>query len=220
MDVSRAQVPTVTGIVLAGGKGLRLSRKKALEEINHQSLIERTVNRLSSISQAILIVTSEDQFSLIASAELKGKLMVDIYPGKAALGGIYTGLTNADTSHCLVVGCDMPLLNEALLHYLISIAFDFDVVVPKLNDMTEPLHAVYSKRCLVPIKQLLDQDRLVISELFSLVRTRYVGEDEIEKFDPQHLSFLNVNTFDELMEAKSLVEQREQCSMDNKDRSS
>jgi len=186
---------------------LRLGRVKALERINKQSLIERTIDCISTVSEALLVVTSQEQFKLIAAARLKGKLIADIYPEKGALGGIYTGLTSADSFYSLVVGCDMPFLNRDLLCYLIDIAPNFDVVVPRIDGELEPLHAVYSRDCLAPVKELIDKDRLVISQLFKLVKTRYVDKDEIAKFDPQRLSFFNINTLDDLRKAKDLIEQ-------------
>ena len=196
---------------------MRLGRAKALERINKQSLIERTIDCLSIVSQALLVVTSQEQFRLFAAARLKGKVIVDIYPGKGALGGIYTGLASADSFYSLVVGCDMPFLNRDLLCYLIDLAPNFDVVVPRIDDMLEPLHAVYSRDCLAPIKELIDKDRLGVSQLFNLVKTRYVGEDEIAKFDPRCLSFFNINTLDDLRKAKDLIEQKEQCLTVRKD---
>ena len=204
--------------MLAGGKSLRLGREKALERINHQSLIERAIDCLSPVSETILIVTSQEQFSLIASAGLKGEVIADFYSGKGALGGVYTGLLSADTFYSLVVGCDMPFLNRALLRHLVDLAPDFDVVVPRLDAMTEPLHAVYSKRCLASIEPLLHQDRLAISQVFSLVKTRYVGEDEMAEFDPERLSFFNINTQDDLKRAKALMKQREQSPSIRKDK--
>jgi molybdopterin-guanine dinucleotide biosynthesis protein A len=196
---------------------LRLGRAKALERINKQSLIERTIDCLSIVSQALLVVTSQEQFRLVAAARLKGKVIVDIYPGKGALGGIYTGLASADSFYSLVVGCDMPFLNRDLLCYLIDLAPNFDVVVPRIDDMLEPLHAVYSRDCLAPIKELIDKDRLGVSQLFNLVKTRYVGKDEIAKFDPRCLSFFNINTLDDLRKAKDLIGQKEQCLTVRKD---
>jgi molybdopterin-guanine dinucleotide biosynthesis protein A len=163
------------------------------------------------------VVTSQEQFRLIAAARLEGKVIVDIYPGKGALGGIYAGLASADSFYSLVVGCDMPFLNRDLLCYLIDLAPNFDVVVPRIDDMFEPLHAVYSRDCLAPIKELIDKDRLEVSQLFNLVKTRYVGKDEIAKFDPRCLSFFNINTLDDLRKARDLIEQKEQCLTVRKD---
>ena len=204
---------------MAGGKSLRLGRDKALETINKRSLIERAVECLCSVSNEVLVVTSQEQLGLIGSARLKAKVIVDLYPGRGALGGIHTGLMNSATFHSLVVACDMPFLNRDLLCYLIGLAPNFDAVVPEFDDMTEPLHAVYSKNCLSPVEQLLRQDSLRISGLFCLVKTKYVGEDEIAKFDPEHLAFLNVNTRNDLERVKVLMRHREQLTTVRRDKS-
>ncbi len=166
------------------------------------------------------MVTSQEQLDIISAARLKGKVIVDLYPGKGALGGIYTGLANAESFYSLVAGCDMPFLNRDLLRYLVDLAPDFDVVVPRMDGMYEPLHAVYSKGCLVSISELMDQGILEISKLFDLVNTRYVGKEEIARFDPHFLSFFNVNTLDNLRRAKEIMQQGEQRLVVGKDRSS
>ena len=163
------------------------------------------------------MVTSQEQFDVIAASRLKGKVIVDLCPGSGALGGIYTGLASADTCYSLVVGCDMPFLNRNLLRYLIDLAPGFDVVVPRVDGMYEPLHAVYSRGCLSPVSKLMEEDSLGISKLFGLVNTRYVDKDEIAKFDPQFLSFFNVNTLHDLSKAKEVMRQREHSLMAGKE---
>jgi molybdopterin-guanine dinucleotide biosynthesis protein A len=188
-----------------------------LERINSQSLIERTIECLSPPAQSVLVVTSKEQFGLIAASQLKVKVIVDLYPGKGALGGIYTGLASADSFYSLVVGCDMPFLNRDLLSYIIDHTPNFDAVVPRVHGMLEPLHAVYSRGCLEPIRKMMEQERLEISHLFNLVKTRYVGEDEIAKFDSQYLSFFNINTLADLKKAKKLIKREEHCFTGAKD---
>jgi molybdopterin-guanine dinucleotide biosynthesis protein A len=46
------------------------------------------------------------------------RVVTDVYPDKAALGGIYSAIHAARHSHVLVVACDMPFLNIELLRYL------------------------------------------------------------------------------------------------------
>lgn len=138
---------------------------------------------------------------------MKGKVIVDLYPGKGALGGIYTGLANTDSFYSLVVGCDMPLLNRDLLCYLSDLAPGFDAVVPRIDGMYEPLHAVYSKGCLTPISELMKQGRLGISKLFNLINTRFVDKEEVARFDPQFLSFFNVNTLADMKKIRELIRQ-------------
>ena len=67
------------------------------------------------------------------------------------------------------------------------------------------IHAVYSRGCLPHVEGLLEQGRMQINGLFELVRVRYLGDDEIDRFDPKHLSFFNVNTEADLAEAQRLA---------------
>ena len=58
---------------------------------------------------------------------------------------------------------------------------------------------------MVPIHKLPERNELRISELFSVVRVRYVEEDEINRFALEHLSFYNINTQADLDEARRLA---------------
>ena len=135
----------------------------------------------------------------------EAKTEVDIYPGKGSLGGIYTGLVHSSNHNNLAVACDMPFLNLSLLRYMVDISQDYDVVIPKLGDYTEPLHGVYSKNCLPRMKELLEHGDHRITDFFALVRVRYVETDEIDRYDPEHLSFFNINTEDDLEKAQILA---------------
>ena len=195
----------ISCIVLAGGKGLRLGRDKALETIGNRSLLEWVVFRVGFFNSDIIIVTATKQSFPQVTSYPKLRIVTDTYPGKGSLGAIYTGLTTSDSLYNLVVACDMPFLNQALLRYMIQLSANFDVVVPRLGKMVEPLHAIYSRDCLAPIKCLLKQGNLSVTELFSLVRVRYVEAEEINSFDPKHLSFFNINTQADLERAREIV---------------
>ena len=195
----------IGSIVLAGGKGLRLGHEKALETVGNKSLIQWVVFSLSFFNSDIIIVTAAKQVFPQFIGYQKLRIVTDTYPGKGPLGGIYTGLAASDSFYNLVVACDMPFLNQALLDYMIQISASFDLVVPRLGNMVEPLYAVYSKGCLAPIEGLLKQDNLKIHELFNLVKVRYVEATEINRFDPKHLSFFNVNTEADLETAREVA---------------
>jgi len=55
---------------------------------------------------------------------------------------------------------------------------------------------------------LLVQDELRIIELFPMVKVRYVEEAEIDSFDPEHLSFFNINTQADLERARRMATER------------
>ncbi len=197
----------ISCIVLAGGKGSRLGHNKAEVLIGGKSLFQRVLCCVSFLKSEVIVVASTDGFASWQAGYSGHKVVTDIYPDRGPLVGIYTGLTMAKSFYSLAVGCDMPFLNRALLRHMIKVAPGFDVVIPRVDDMVEPLHAVYSKNCLAPIEGMVERGDLSVHGLLGLVRVRYVDSDEIDRFDPERLSLFNVNTLDELERARSLVEQ-------------
>jgi len=194
----------MTSIILAGGKSSRLGQNKALQVIGGKSLIQWVVDRLAILSTEIIIATVHGK-TIPCSSTVRIKTVADIHPGKGPLAGIYSGLVASSNSQAIVVGCDTPFLSVGLLEYMTQICSTFDVVVPRVKKKVEPLCAVYSKSCLAPIRGLLEQNELSISRLFNMVNVRYIEENEINNFDPEHLSFFNINSQDDLERARRLA---------------
>jgi len=197
----------MTSIILAGGKSLRLGRSKFLEIIEDKSLVQWVVDRLAVLSTEIIIATARGE-TIPCSSAVEIKTVADMYPGKGPLAGIYSGLMASSSSRAIVVGCDTPFLSVGLLEYMTQICSTFDVVVPQIKKRLEPICAVYSKNCLAPIQGLLEQNELRIIRLFSMVKVKYVGEDEINSFDPEHLSFFNINSQADLERARKLAAEK------------
>ncbi len=196
----------VTSIVVAGGKGRRFGPGKLSETIGGRTLLQRVIDSLSLVSDKILVAVAPGQPTPDLSPA-SAEVVVDLYPGKSTLGGIYTGLAASRSFHSLVVAADMPFLNTSLLGYMIECAPAFDVVMPRIGSDLEPLHAIYSKNCLAPMQWQIERDQLKIREFLQLVRVRYVEQAEIDRFDPKHLSFFNINTADDLNRARALLEE-------------
>ncbi|MFZ5916893.1 MAG: molybdenum cofactor guanylyltransferase [Chloroflexota bacterium] len=193
----------VSGVVLAGGQSRRMGRNKAFVEIGGQSIIERVLERISAVCQEVILVTNTpDEF-----VHLHYPSVPDILPGKGSLGGVYSGLKAASHPYALTVACDMPFLNVALLRYLILIAPGYDVIVPRTEQGSETLHAVYGQNCLPAMEQSLRQNMLRVNAFYPQVRVRYVDTDEIDLLDPQHLSLFNVNSPDDLAWAQKMAQQ-------------
>ena len=200
-------IADISCIVLVGGKSVRLGRDKAVEPLGAGILLERVLSRLSLFKRAIILVGREGQdFSRLPGFP-KYRVIHDIYAGKGPLGGIYAGLTASTTLYNLVVAGDMPFLNNGLLNYMIKEAAGYDIAVPRFGNYFEPLHAVYSRNCLKTIETLLVNDELIIRKLFEAVRVRYIESRDIDRFDPKHLSFFNVNTEADLTKAKELIKE-------------
>jgi molybdenum cofactor guanylyltransferase len=182
-----------------------LGSQKALEIVNGQILINRVIDKVSLISKEVIIVTSDENYTKFININNSVKIVKDIYPGKAALGAIYTGLINMESEYGLVVACDMPFLNTDLLNYMIRLSPDFDIVIPIITNLLEPLHGVYKKTCVNSINNLLSDGILYIVKLYELTKTRYIQENEIDKIDPSHWSFFNVNTKEDLDYANKIA---------------
>jgi molybdopterin-guanine dinucleotide biosynthesis protein A len=197
----------MTSIILAGGKSSRLGQNKALQVIEGKSLIQWVVDCLAVFSTEIIIATARGEAIPCYSA-VEIKTVADIYPGKGPLVGIYSGLIASSSSWAIVVGCDTPFLSVSLLEYMTQICSNFDVVVPRIKDKLEPICAVYSKHCLAPTHSLLEQNELRIDKLFGMVKVKYIEKDEINRFDPEHLSFFNINTPADLDRARKLAAEK------------
>ena len=188
----------VTGVLLAGGNSSRMGRNKALMTLAGRRLVDRVLAVLSSVLDDLLMVTNSPELY----ADLGVRMVPDVVAGKGALGGIHSALHHAAAPHCLVVACDMPFLNADFLRYIVDQRAAYDVVVPIADGRPQPLHAVYGKACLQPIARRLESDRLHVVGFFPDVRVREVTAQELAAFDPEGLSFRNLNTPEEFADAE------------------
>ena len=197
----------ISAIILAGGKGSRLGRSKAMETIEGKSLIQWVIDRLATISTEIIIATAQgDCFdSLVTKYPLSTtiKEVADVYPGKGPLSGIHSALKAALSSHAIVVGCDTPFLSVTLLDYMARAASAFDVAVPRIENRVEPLCAIYSRNCIAPIQSLLESNELQISKptvrkrIKQLVTTGYLQEKHVGRQKNLELTIKGFNFFKE-----------------------
>ncbi|GBE27983.1 putative molybdenum cofactor guanylyltransferase [bacterium BMS3Bbin03] len=180
----------MTAVILAGGKNSRIGRNKAFLQIGDNTFIERIVAKLKSLFENIIIVTNTP-----TDYEFPGiKLIKDIIPDKGPLGGIYSGLNFSSDFYNFFVACDMPFLNLDFIDYMCNRVEGYDLVIPYVNGRYEPLHAIYSKNCSVPIKMQLKENNLKITDFFNQVKINKINEQEISRFDPEFQSFININT--------------------------
>jgi molybdopterin-guanine dinucleotide biosynthesis protein A len=180
----------MTGIVLSGGENRRMGTDKAFLKVAGVPLIEHVLQSLQSVFHDIIIVTNAPE----RYAAYRVNVVTDAFDTRGPLTGIYTGLMRSSTEYNFIVACDMPYLNPALISYMAGLVEGHDVVVPSIDGLLEPLHAVYRKRLIPLIEEQIKHDRRRIRELFDQVQMRYVTEQEIDRFDPKRTSFKNLNT--------------------------
>jgi molybdopterin-guanine dinucleotide biosynthesis protein A len=192
----------IAGAVLVGGKSRRYGRNKALEVFQGERLIDRQLRKLQALFSEVLVITNEPADYL----HLEVTLLRDVIPGLGPLGGIYTGLLFAQGKSVFVTACDMPFLQPAVVKYMVKLSRNYDVVVPQKAEGLEPLHAIYSARCLPQIKKMLERGKFQVISFFPAVKVYRLSQEELQKLDPHGLSFFNINTPDEMDRARELLE--------------
>jgi molybdopterin-guanine dinucleotide biosynthesis protein A len=191
----------VSGVILAGGKNVRMGVNKAFLEVNGQRMIDRTVSLFEKLFDEVIVVTNAP----LAYSYLEVRIVADIVPESGALGGLYTGLLHSSCEHTFVAACDMPFLKREAIRYIVDQRNGFDVVLPHLEDGLHPLHAVYSKRCVKWIEELMEQRVFRIVGFFHKAKVREVRAEELLSFDEELRCITNINTPEDFEKVKRLT---------------
>lgn len=179
-----------SAVVLTGGKSSRMGSPKALLPFDGEPLVLHIVRKLKALFPDIVVVAAPDQELPV----LPVTLVRDEVAYQGPVGGIYYGLRAAGNPVSFVTSCDVPFLNLPFISHLLSRAVDYDVAVPHWEGRLQPLHAVYRTSVAPLLQQQLERGELRPIFLYEKVRTCKVEESEIRRFDPEGLSFLNMNT--------------------------
>lgn len=192
----------MTGVIQAGGKSTRMGGEpKALLELGGRRIIERVLDAIAPVVDDVLIVTNTP--ALYAFLALP--MVADVYADHGSLGGIFSGLSAAAGDAAFTVACDMPFLHPGVARLVVERAGQADVVIPRVGEQLETLHALYAKACLPAIEARLKAGRLKIVGFFEDVRVLEVAEAEIARHRAPDVVFMNVNTPDELARARALA---------------
>ena len=192
-------IAEAAAIILTGGKSSRMGRPKALLLFDGEPLIAHLVRALNRLLANVVVVAAPEQ----ELPSLAVTLVRDEVAYQGPVGGIYYGLRAAKTEVCFVTSCDVPFLNPSLISYLRSQISNHDVVVPLWQGRFQPLHAIYRRSVAPLLKEQLERGELRPIFLYDKVRTYKVSEEEIRRFDPEGLSFLNMNTPEDYQAALS-----------------
>ncbi len=180
----------VSGIVLAGGLSSRMGRDKTLLLYNNETLIQRTVRKLQTVVDEIIIASNNT-----AKYNIPGIIEIpDTYSGMGPLGGMHAGLSACKHNYAFVVSCDMPLFSEDLAIYLLDHRQGFDVVIPEIHNRLEPLCAVYSTTCIKPIERCLQAGISKVIDFYPEVRVNRIGENKLCPIGNVGEMFYNLNT--------------------------
>jgi len=194
----------LTAAILAGGQSRRMGTDKALVMLRGKPLVKHVIERLRllPVDQIFLLARQADQYPM-----LDIPVYSDIIPDLGPVGGLWTALNLANHDQIVVVGCDMPFINPALLVKLVEsqTAMPCDAVVPRWHGNPQPLHAVYHRQSLEKVASALTAGTRRFQDMLDQFRTRWMDEREYAPLEANGLAFTNLNTLDDLERVASLL---------------
>jgi len=198
----KRDLPEASLIVLAGGESRRMGVPKPLLLINRNNIVDIIIKRLKILFSEIIVVGKNNH-------RICGKEFIfveDLYEYRSPLVGIYSGLKASKNRLNFVVACDMPFVNKNLVKYMLEITGDYDVVVPVVRGYFEPLHAVYTKNIINVIEEEIGRENFKVTSFYERVNVKEIPENIVKKYDPELMSFINLNTPKDLKKYASFLD--------------
>jgi len=181
----------VLGVILAGGRSLRMGRPKARLKLDDQCLIQCVIDRLARVCPELVVVTDRPA----SFADLPWDVVADLVPNLGPLGGLLTAATLWPGRPLLVAGCDAPFVEPDFLHTLIRAARGHDkIVIARFGIHLQPLPALFPARVRPPLTGLVRAGERQLRALWDVAGAHILDEATVRTVDPEGLSFVNLNT--------------------------
>jgi molybdopterin-guanine dinucleotide biosynthesis protein A len=155
LQLWQAQLPPLHGLVLAGGLSTRMQRDKGLLHYYGQPQREYAASLLARYCHQVYLSCRPDQ---VPEPESQFPLLPDTFMGLGPKGGILSALRHQPDAAWLVVACDLPLLDDATLHFLVTHRDPSRVATAFLDaegKFPEPLVTIYEPRSYPVLLQML-----------------------------------------------------------------
>lgn len=133
----------LAGVVLCGGRSVRMGVDKATIEVGGFTLLQRAISRLREVCDPVLVAPGG-----LHLEPGDHEIVEDAMPGAGPLAALVAVLRRGPRPLVAVVAVDMPWLDPALLLLLAGRIGDHDVAVSETDRGVEPLHAVYATSAL------------------------------------------------------------------------
>lgn len=174
-------------------------------DVGGNSIIARILEAVGPLVDERVLLTNDAALEPVENV----RLVYDPQPHAGVLPALAAGLAAAAGETCLAVACDMPFVSTPLFERLLELQAESaaDVVIPRTAGYLEPMHAVYRKQPVErAIRAALGRGEQRMISYFGEVRVREVEEAEWRASDPSGNAFFNVNTPEDLAEARRVAQ--------------
>jgi len=189
------KTPPVNGLVLAGGRSLRMGRDKGEIAWHGKPQREYAADLLRPICSEIFISCRANQAAEIETAY---PTLPDTFAELGPYGAILSAFRHNPNTAWLVVACDLPLLDAATLDFLLNnrqprrVATAFQ---SPHDQMPEPLIAIWEPKSYAVLLSFLAQG-------YSCPRKVLLNSDALILSVPNPAALTNVNTPEEGLSLK------------------
>jgi molybdopterin-guanine dinucleotide biosynthesis protein A len=189
----------ITAFVLAGGKSSRMGSDKAFVRLGEETLLSHAMKVASAVAREVRIVGDAKKFAAF------GQVVEDVYRDRGPLGGIHAALSSSATDLNLMLAVDLPSVASNLLVYLLLRARKSAamVTVPRTGGGLQPLCGAYRRGFAEVAEQSLRDGKNKIDSLFERIETCVIEEDELVRAGFSIEMFRNLNTPEELEQARN-----------------
>jgi molybdopterin-guanine dinucleotide biosynthesis protein A len=194
------------GVILAGGRSRRMGENKAAMLFGGEPLLTRVARRLAPAVDELLVIGPQS----LAQLAPRARIVEDAHPATGPLAGLYTALNVTTSARIFLCACDMPFISPGLVRAMLACAEtrgDADVVALEANSRVQPLHAVYSRRCLPAVERALNASDHSLHALLAQLAIVAIDVETVRHEDRAGLSAFNVNTPSDWLQALRLDEQ-------------
>lgn len=177
-----------TAIILAGGDSSRMGKDKVSLILHEKPLLEHISEALHPLFSEVLVSVRKHRQDIVL------KQICDVSSEHAPLIGLISVLRNVSSSWVFLTGCDMPWLSPKAIEFLGEKRRAYDAVTPVVSGKIQPLFAFYNKSSLPTLEAQLHKGRLSLTCALQCLNSLQVMEQELRVFDPQLLSFSDLDT--------------------------
>jgi molybdopterin-guanine dinucleotide biosynthesis protein A len=187
------KIKHIEAFIISGGKSSRFGEDKSFFKYHGKALIKHVIDVISPIFDNITIIANDRS----DYKKFGYPVISDIIIGKGPMGGLYTALTKSGSRRIFLFPCDMPCLSRDLIIHMAEKSEKHDVIIPLTRKGCEPLHAVYSVRCLDIVTRMIENNELSLLNIYDRTNVLKISEDEISVFGDPNIIFKNINQIDD-----------------------
>lgn len=199
-DQLKRNLPVLNGLVLAGGKSMRMGFDKTVIEWHGKAQREHLTDVLATVCNEVYISCREGQQEDLSY----GNTITDSFLGLGPYGAILSAFRTNPDAAWMVVASDLPLIDSATLQELASnrkpsaVATTFE---SPFDGLPEPLVTIWEPKAYSVLLSFLAQG-------YSCPRKALRNNNVhiIQATQPERL--MNVNTPEELEQARQLLQQQ------------